>query len=67
MSEIYGTGQVSFNSRSAAEVASMGNPVEMLRQLSAGGSISLSGADFAETVQHLQSMAIIQLADQMDA
>ncbi len=65
MTEIYGMGQVSFSARNAAEAASMGNPIEMLRQLSMGGSISLSGADFAETVQELQTLAIIELAEKV--
>ncbi len=65
MAEIYGTGGVSFQARSAAESAamSMGGPIEALRQLAMGSSINLSGADFGETVQHLQTLAIIELAD----
>ncbi len=66
MSEIYGTGAISYQARSAAEAASMGNPVEMLRQLSQGASINLSGADFAETVQHLQTLAILEIVDKLD-
>jgi len=65
MADIFGTGAVDFKAKSAAEAASMGNAIEMLRQLSMGASISLSGADFAETVQQLQTLAILEMADKL--
>ncbi len=67
MAEIYGTGTVSYQVKSAAENFAMGmGAIEALRQISMGSSINLSGADYAETVQHLQSLAILELAEKLD-
>lgn len=62
MAEIFGTGAVDYKAKAAAEAACMGNAVEMLKQLSEGASISLSGADFHETVQHIHTLAILELS-----
>ena len=71
MSNIYGTGSVGYDEKIGAEQLQQlqqmyGGALEQLRLLASGSSIQLSGADFAATVQHLQTLAILELAEAVD-
>jgi hypothetical protein len=65
MFEVNGSMMLPFNAKAQAEIiaSSSGGPIEALRQFNSGVSIFISCVDPTDVFNHLQTLAILELAD----